>query len=218
MEKGFLLCQRQKEFFRELKPEKTKSAVNCCLKFGNMSKIGKKIITIPSGVSVKIADSEIFIKGQKNEVKLPVPYGVGAACDDKTVSFTLLTNTKQARSNWGTIRALVANAIVGITAGFEKTLILEGVGYKVIKDGVDLTLSLGFSHPVKYKAVPGIEFEVEKNSILKIKGSDKAVVGKIAAEIRGLKKPEPYKGKGFHYSTETIRRKAGKKSTGGSGS
>jgi large subunit ribosomal protein L6 len=178
-----------------------------------MSKIGKKPIQIPSGITIQVADQSVVdIKNAKGLLSIPVLYGVKPVLQESTLSFKLLSNTKQARSNWGTMRSLVQNAIDGLMKEYEKTLILEGVGYRVTKEGNDLVLNLGFSHPVRYAAVPGIIFEVEKNSILKIRGADKMIVGKVSAEIRALKKPEPYKGKGFHYSNEVIRRKAGKKS------
>jgi large subunit ribosomal protein L6 len=183
-----------------------------------MSKIGKQPITVPAGVTLTVSDHEITVAGPKGKLLVAVPRGVKAVFADSVLTFTLAASGKQARSNWGTVRALVQNAILGLTTGFQKTLVLEGVGYRVTKEGEGLSLNLGFSHPVKYPATEGIAFEVEKNSILTIKGFDKALVGQVAAEIRGMKKPEPYKGKGFHYSTEVVRRKAGKKaaaSTGG---
>lgn len=160
-----------------------------------------------------LKEREIVFKNQKGEFKIALPAGVRAALDTdkKELLFTLQGSGKQARSNWGTIRALAANAIAGLTKGFQKTLILEGVGFRINKEGDNLNLSLGFSHPIQYKARPGIIFEVEKNTILKIKGIDKELVGQVTAEIRSLKKPEPYKGKGFRYENEVIRRKAGKK-------
>ncbi len=137
-----------------------------------------------------------------------------AILENGELRFELLEKTKQAVSNWGTIRSLVWNAIQGLTNNFEKSLILEGVGYRINKEGEDLVFNLGFSHPVRYKKPAGVSFELEKNSILKIKGVDKALVNQIAADIRSLKKPEPYKGKGFHYSGEVVRRKASKKTVG----
>ncbi len=181
-----------------------------------MSKVGKKQIHIPDGISVDIKEQEIVIHGKAGTTTVKMLEGIRAELKDKELSFEALRNSKQVRSNWGTLRALVANAIQGFVGGFEKTLILEGVGYRVMKEGEGLGLSLGFSHPVKYPAVPGIVFEVEKNSILKIKGFDKGLVGKVAADIRAMKKVEPYKGKGFRYSDEVVRRKAGKKSVGSS--
>jgi len=181
------------------------------LKFGNMSKVGRNPIIIPEGVTIQADERQILVKGPKGELKTPVLDGVKAVLNEKELSFEVLRNSKQAKSNWGTTRALAANAVKGVQGEFEKTLVLEGVGFRVMKEGEGLVLNLGFSHPVKREKVPGIEFEVEKNNTLKIKGADKSLVGKIAAEIRALKKPEPYKGKGFRYSDEVIRRKAGKK-------
>lgn len=176
-----------------------------------MSKIGKQPITIPDGVTVAATPYEISVKGAGFEKKIHVPPGVKPHLEGSELTFELLQNSKQGRSSWGTIRAVVANAIVGIKTPFSKKLLLEGVGFRVTKEGNDLNFNLGFSHPVKYKAPEHITFEVEKNSILTVRGPDKEVVGQVAAEIRALKKPDPYKGKGFRYSTEVIRRKAGKK-------
>lgn len=181
-----------------------------------MSKVGKKQINIPEGISVQIDEREITIKGKNGEIKMAILEGVNAKLEGNELTFSILRNSKQVRSNWGTMRSLVANAVKGLVEGFEKTLILEGVGFRVIKEGEGLGLMLGFSHPTKYSEVNGITFEVEKNSILKIKGYDKALVGKVAAEIRAMKKVEPYKGKGFRYSNEVVKRKAGKKSVGSS--
>ena len=176
-----------------------------------MSKIGKQPIKIPAGVTVTIEGKEIKIKGQKGELSVPVLSGVHSVIENDAITFSIKDSTKQHRSNWGTQRALVQNAVSGLVKDFEKILVLEGVGYRVTKEGDNLSLALGFSHPVKYAAPKGIVFEVEKNSILKIKGSDRSLVGQVAAELRAMKKPEPYKGKGFHYSDEVVRRKAGKK-------
>lgn len=185
------------------------------MKFGNMSKIGKKPIEIPQGITITQNDGAIIVSNGKQSLSTKLLDGVAFSVEGNEAIFTLLGKSKQARSNWGTIRAITQNAVEGLTKGYEKTLILEGVGFKMAKDGNDLTLSLGFSHPVKYKAPENIVFEVEKNTILKIKGFDKIVVGQVAAEIRAMKKPEPYKGKGFHYSTEVVKRKAGKKAASG---
>lgn len=176
-----------------------------------MSKIGKLPITIPTGITVEINDREVHIKNNKNSLVVPIPIGVSATVTGNEVQCTLERKTVQARSDWGTTRALIANAVSGLSSGFEKTLILEGVGFRITKDGDNLSFTLGFSHPVHYKATENIIFEVEKNSILKIRGFDRARVGQVAAEIRALKKPEPYKGTGFRYSDEIIQRKAGKK-------
>lgn len=177
-----------------------------------MSKIGKQPVRVPSDIAVSIESDFIHFKNEKGEIKTPVFDGIKVSLEEgNQLVFSLIKKNKQTKSSWGTARSLAFNAVEGLTKGFEKVLILEGVGYRITKDGNDLTLNLGFSHPVKYRAVPGIVFEIEKNSILKIKGVDKIAVGQVAAEIRSLKKPEPYKGKGFRYNNEIIRRKAGKK-------
>ena len=151
------------------------------------------------------------MKAASGELAIPLLRGVRVAVVGSEVICELVGTGKQARSSWGTMRATVANAVTGLVKPFEKSLVLEGVGYRATKDGNDLVLALGFSHPVKYAAIPGITFEVGKNSAITVRGSDRAKVGQVAAEIRALKKPEPYKGKGFHYSDEVVRRKAGKK-------
>lgn len=176
-----------------------------------MSKIGKKIITVPEGMTLKEEGRELVFGNAKGTIRVPILHGIKAKIEGSELTFSLDEHSKIARSNWGTVAALCLNAVEGLTKGFEKKLILEGVGYRVTKEGEGLTLNLGFSHPVQYPATEGITFEVEKNSQLTIKGFDKARVGQVAAEIRAMKKPEPYKGKGFRYEGEVIRRKAGKK-------
>ncbi len=181
-----------------------------------MSKIGKMPITIPTGVTVTIDGSSVIVKSTKGELTVPLLQGIKVFMEGTTLSFEPQSTSKQARSNWGTQRALVQNAVQGLTKEFEKGLILEGVGFRITKEGEGLTLNLGFSHQIKYEPPKGITFEVEKNSRLKIKGVDKALVGRVAAQIRALKKPEPYKGKGFRYEGEILRRKVGKKAGAGS--
>ncbi len=178
-----------------------------------MSRIGKQVIKIPEGIDIEITEDAILVKSPKNEIRVLRLRGVASRLDveKKELYFTLKGTGKQAKSNWGTQRSLTQGAIEGLTQGFEKTLLLEGVGYRITKEGEDLVMNLGFSHPVRYGGKPGIAFEVEKSSILKVKGISKELVGRVAAEIRSLKKPEPYKGKGFRYKGEVIRRKAGKK-------
>ncbi|MFH1161873.1 MAG: 50S ribosomal protein L6 [Candidatus Jorgensenbacteria bacterium] len=182
-----------------------------------MSKIGKQPISIPPGITVSVVHGEVSVKGAKGELTVPLLPGVKAAVEGSTLQFSLTGTDKQAHSNWGTMRALVANSVEGLTKGFEKTLILEGVGYRITKEGENLSMTLGFSHPVRYEAPQGITFEVEKNSMVKVKGIDRALVGQVAAEIRALRKPEPYKGKGFHYRGEVLKRKVGKKAGTGVG-
>lgn len=175
-----------------------------------MSKIGKKPIEIPEGVTVEIKEEELYFKSPQGELRLPQLEGVKAVLDKNELKFSLTDDSKQSRSNWGTLRSLSNNAVEGLTKGFEKTLILEGVGFKVEKEGDKLLFRLGFSHPVHYQPSVNVSVEVKKNNII-IKGIDKFLVGQTAAEIRRLKKPEPYKGKGIRYSDEVVRRKVGKK-------
>jgi len=175
-----------------------------------MSKIGKSPIHIPEGVTVRVADQTLRITGKGGELSVPLLQGVTAIQEEEVLRFTA-EKGMQSRSNWGTVRSLVANAIEGVQREFKKTLILEGIGYRITKEGDTLILALGFSHPVWYALPPGITGIVEKNTILTLRGIDKQLVGHVAAQIRSLKKPEPYKGKGFRYADEIITRKAGKK-------
>lgn len=183
-----------------------------------MSKIGKKPINIPVGVEVKLQDGAIEFKGKDTKLSLPVlPYIKGKIIftDSGTnqLVFSKESNIKQARANWGTMASLSTNAIKGVTDGFSKTLIIEGIGFKASLEGTKLALNVGFTHPIKFEPPAGIKINIEKN-IIKISGYDKAVVGEVAAQIRKIKKPEPYKGKGIRYNDEVIRRKAGKKVAG----
>lgn len=178
-----------------------------------MSKIGKQPIMIPRDIATAIEDARVVFKGATGEIRIPVLKGIQVVINGNTIICSPEKDDKQTRSNWGTQRSLLANAVDGLTKGFEKTLLLEGVGYRITKEGNNLSMTLGFSHPVRFSPPEGIICEVEKNTVLKIKGFNKELVGETAARIRALKKPEPYKGTGFRYATETIRRKAGKKAT-----
>lgn len=175
-----------------------------------MSKIGKKPIEIPSGVTVSVKEDAVSVKGPKGELTKPLIKGVNVVVEGNLVKLTPMEGDKENIAKWGLQRALLANMITGVTQGFEKVLEFQGVGYKAAVKGSDLELSLGYSHPITVNGVEGITFSVEKNSI-KISGSDKELVGKVAAEIRTKRLPEPYKGSGIRYKDEVIRRKAGKK-------
>jgi large subunit ribosomal protein L6 len=176
-----------------------------------LSKIGKKPIEIPSGVSVKIDGSSISIKGLKGELTKPLIKGVNVAIDGNFIKLTIIIEEgKDNIAKWGLQRALIANMIIGVTKGFEKVLEFQGIGYKASVKGKDLELGLGYSHPVFIPGVENITFSVEKSSI-KISGFDKELVGQVAAEIREKRPPEPYKGSGIRYKDEVIKRKAGKK-------
>ncbi|KKR88869.1 MAG: 50S ribosomal protein L6 [Candidatus Wolfebacteria bacterium GW2011_GWA2_42_10] len=175
-----------------------------------MSKIGKKPINIPQEVEIKIHGNVLEFKGKNGSLRVEILPFIKAELKDNTLSFDVVNDSRQAKANWGTTRALAQNAIIGVKDGFSKILEIEGVGYKVSAEGNNLTFNIGFSHPVKFIPPEGIKISVEKN-IIKVSGIDKALVGKTAAEIRSLKKPEPYKGKGIKYRGEIIRRKEGKK-------
>lgn len=175
-----------------------------------MSRIGKLPIKIPSGVTVDINGQEISVKGVKGQLKQSIPADIKAEISENQIIFSVANQSKNTAAFWGLSRALINNMVKGVTEGFEKKLEIEGVGYKAVLQGADIVLSLGFSHPINIKAPQGIVFKIEKNAII-ISGIDRQAVGQIAAEIRSKKKPEPYKGKGIHYTGEIIRRKAGKK-------
>ncbi len=179
-----------------------------------MSKIGKQPIIIPEGVDVKVDGNLVVVKGSKGELQRTLNREIGAAVKDGQVIVNVVKPTKRSAALWGLSRMLIANMIAGVKTGFEKKLEIEGIGYKAVLQGKDLMLNLGFSHPVEFKAVPGIDFKLEKN-VITLSGIDKELVGQVAANIRQLKKPEPYKGKGIRYQGEVIRRKAGKKTVKG---
>jgi len=176
-----------------------------------MSKIGKKPIAIPQGVEIKIDGDLVSVKGPKGTLQKTISKDVVMVVDDNQVKITLaLGASKDGKVFWGLSRALIQNMIIGTTTGFEKILEFQGVGYKATVKGSDLELGLGYSHPVIVKGAEGIIFTTDKNSI-KIQGIDKELIGKIAANIRIHRLPEPYKGSGIRYQGEVIKRKAGKK-------
>ncbi len=178
-----------------------------------MSKIGRKPIEVPEGVEVRISGNKILVKGPKGSLDLDFHQDVEVKLAEKEIRVTVKRDTKQTRALWGLTRMLIANMIEGVTKGFEKQLELQGVGYRMSVQGKKLSLALGFSHPVEVEIPEDIEVKVEKN-ILTISGVDKQKVGQVAASIRALKKVEPYKGKGFRYVGEVVRKKAGKKAVG----
>jgi large subunit ribosomal protein L6 len=175
-----------------------------------MSKIGKKPIAIPEGVEVKINDHNLEIKGKLGTLNLPILEYTNAEIKDKELLVSVSGGSKQARANWGTMRALAQNAVEGVSAGFVKYLELEGIGFRASLEGKTLVLNIGFTHPVKFTPPEGVTLTIEKSAI-KISGADKSAVGEVAAKIRALKKPEPYKGTGIKYRGEVIARKEGKK-------
>jgi large subunit ribosomal protein L6 len=177
-----------------------------------MSRIGKKPILIPPGVTATKSDNFILIKGPKGELKREILPEISVEINGSEIIVKPARETKKTSALWGLTRALIAGMVEGAAKGFEKKLEIEGVGYKANVEGNALQLSLGFSHPVKFEAPPGISFKVEKN-VITVSGASKELVGETAAAIRALKKPEPYKGKGIKYQGEVIRRKVGKKAT-----
>ena len=177
-----------------------------------MSKVGKQILTIPAGVTVNVAGSTITVKGKLGEIKKTLENSkVEVVVENNTVTFNKKGTDNKSRSLWGTYASHVKNMMKGVTEGFTKKLIVEGVGYKWELAGKELKLALGFSHPVMMKIPEGLTIKIEKLT-MDITGFDKEVVGSFAMKIRKLKEPEPYKGKGIRYSDEVIRRKQGKRS------
>jgi large subunit ribosomal protein L6 len=179
-----------------------------------VSRIGKKPVTIPDKVTLNFEDNILKAKGPKGELSLAIPKDIELDYDDKILNVKRNSEEKRIRSLHGLIRSLAQNTITGVSDGFTKTLQLEGVGYKVEMRGDRLYLSLGFSHPILVIPPEGVEFEVPKTppNTIYIRGIDKQIVGEIAAKIRKIRPPEPYKGKGVRYAGEYIRRKAGKAS------
>lgn len=174
-----------------------------------MSRIGKLPIEIPSGVTITVDSDVIAVKGAKGELTVPHLSEVTVAIEDGKATVTRKSDEKVSKAQHGLQRALLNNAVVGVTQAFEKKLEVNGVGFRVSGGGSDIEMALGFSHPVKYKAQDGVQLTVNKMEIT-VSGIDKQKVGQTAAEIRALKKPEPYKGKGIKYADEVILRKAGK--------
>lgn len=180
-----------------------------------MSRIGKQIITIPAGVTVTVSGDTVTVKGPKGELKRAFPKNVTVTVADNSVTSTVTNpEEKTERSLWGTVGAHLRNMVKGVTEGFTKELEINGVGYRVAMQGKDLKLEVGFSHPVIFQIPAGIQASVEKNQI-RLVGFDKDLLGNTAAELRAVKKPEPYKGKGIKYLTEIVRRKAGKTASKG---
>jgi large subunit ribosomal protein L6 len=176
-----------------------------------MSRIGKKPVAVPSGVTVKVEGRTVKVKGPKGELSLDLVDEVSAKVGSDGVEVTINTESKRAKSMWGMQRTLVANMINGVTKHYEENLELVGVGYRAALQGKSLKLSLGYSHEIIYDPPAGITLASAKPTEIKISGADKQVVGQVAADIRKFRPPEPYKGKGVKYAGEQLRRKEGKK-------
>ena len=175
-----------------------------------MSRIGKIPVEIPAGVKISRDQSVIMVEGPKGKLSLEVPTGVDVILGDRVVEVKRLTDGRIDRSRHGLVRTLKANMVKGVSSGFDKSLEISGVGYRAEVGGSTLKLVIGFSAPVEYPIPEGIHIRVDKLVNIVVSGIDKQLVGRVAAEIRSLKKPEPYKGKGIKYLGEQIRRKVGK--------
>ena len=175
-----------------------------------MSRIGKLPIPVSKGVEINIEGSNVRVKGPKGELVRDFPKGISFTLDDGRVLVARENEEKQVRALHGLSRSLLANMVTGVSDGYTKSLELQGVGYRVQQAGPKVTLSVGYSHPVEVSPPEGIELQVEGTTRLHVRGIDKELVGQVAANIRGVRKPEPYKGKGIRYLGERVRRKAGK--------
>jgi large subunit ribosomal protein L6 len=176
-----------------------------------MSRIGKRPIEVPAGVIVSVDPGRVTVSGPKGELRQQVPQRMQIAQEDGTVTVTRPTERGEDRALHGLTRTLIANMVEGVTNGFEKRLEIQGVGYRAALSGSDLELQVGYSHSVKIKPREGISFEVPVPTQVVVRGIDKQIVGQTAAEIRRVRPPEPYKGKGIRYEGEFVRRKVGKR-------
>ena len=176
-----------------------------------MSRVGKHPVPVPSGVEIQMSGQTLSAKGSLGTLRLVVSNEVTAAIADGAVTITPKNDTKHARAMWGTTRALVNNMVTGVAKGFSVTLEINGVGYRAAVQGNTLNLQLGYSHEVAYPIPSDVNIVCERPTLIRVSGADRQRVGQIAAEIRAYRPPEPYKGKGIKYSTETVRRKEGKK-------
>jgi large subunit ribosomal protein L6 len=176
-----------------------------------MSRIGRKPITVPAGVTVAIERESVRVNGPRGELVERIHRDITVEQNDDVITVTRPTDRGEHRAMHGLYRSLVANMVVGVTEGYQKTLEIQGVGYRAALKGSDLELALGYSHPVSIKAPDGIEFEVPQPTRVVVKGIDKQLVGEIAANIRKQRPPEPYKGKGIRYEGEYVARKVGKR-------
>ena len=175
-----------------------------------MSRIGKKPVTVPKGVTLELQGNTVAVKGPKGELRRTLHPEMHVAMADGSFTVSRPSDEPRHKALHGLSRTLVQNMIDGVTKGFTKTLEIQGVGYKAEAKPYGVNLIVGFSHPVKYEAPKGIKISVENNTVVKIEGADKEIVGQVASELRNVRPPEPYKGKGVRYQGEQVRRKAGK--------
>lgn len=175
-----------------------------------MSRIGKKPIAVPKGVQVAVKGGQVEVQGPKGKLGMTVHGLCAVAVEDGSIVVTRGADHRTAKALHGLTRALVANMVRGVTEGFDRRLEIVGIGYRAQQSGRNLTFNLGYSHPIVFTVPDGVHAEVEKQTIITLRGVDKQLVGQTAAQIRSLRRPDPYKGKGIRYSDEVIRRKAGK--------
>jgi large subunit ribosomal protein L6 len=180
-----------------------------------MSRIGRMPLQVPKGTKVEISDAAVTIEGPKGKVRQPLLDGIEVVVDGQTVQVSRKGDAGPERSRHGLLRALLANAVRGVSEGFQKELQVVGVGYRGEVKGSELHLSLGYSHPVVFPVPAGIEVEIDKQNKITVRGADRQQVGQVAAEIRGLRPPDAYKGKGIRYMGEVLRLKEGKSGAGG---
>jgi len=182
-----------------------------------MSRVGRQPITVPAGVEVTLVGSHVTVKGTRGELARILPPAMRVQLEDSVITVDRPTNTTMHRSLHGLTRTLVANMVEGVSTGFTRHLDLVGVGFRAVKQGNDLVLSLGYSHPIRYSPPEGVAIDVPAPTQITVSGPDKEIVGQVCAKIRSFRKPEPYKGKGVQYRNEKIRRKAGKSGKAGKG-
>jgi large subunit ribosomal protein L6 len=175
-----------------------------------MSRIGRAPVSVPQGVEVNLSGRTVSVRGPKGELTVPVGRGVEVRQDDGNVVVDRASDAPEHRAMHGLTRSLIQNAVTGVTDGFTKTLVIQGVGYRGALQGQDINLQVGYSHPVAIRPRDGIDFEMPNPTTIVVRGIDKQKVGQTAAEIRKVRPPEPYKGKGIRYSDEQVRRKVGK--------
>ena len=175
-----------------------------------MSRIGKKPVTVPKGVTLQLQDQTVAVKGPKGELRRTLHEEMQLAFDKDQFTVSRPSDEQKHKALHGLTRTLVQNMVEGVSKGFSKTLEIQGVGYKAEAKPYGVNLIVGYSHPVKYEAPKGIKITVDNNTMVKIEGADKELVGQVAAELRSVRPPEPYKGKGIRYVGEQVRRKAGK--------
>ncbi|MEN8254299.1 MAG: 50S ribosomal protein L6 [Verrucomicrobiota bacterium] len=175
-----------------------------------MSRVGKQPILLPAGVTVEVAGATVAVKGSKGESSYTAPECIAVKVEDNTVVVSRADDSRHSAAMFGTVRSIINNMVCGVNAGYKKTLLIDGVGYKAQLNGMDIVLSLGYSHDITYRIPEGIKIDVQGGTTVAIEGIDKQLVGQVAARIRDYSPVEPYKGKGVRYSDEQVRRKEGK--------